>query len=653
MDGFVHEYNRDSGGLKFTSKDKMPTCGFIRVQPDGMKEKDLGNRQRYDPVSKRMITTNPEIPPISKVTLSISQPVFVGDVFKSDYIVTFQGYTGCLNYGNEVTCFIYDQTGAQIATVTAKITSGLNTLVVNRPYSPEGYVYRATIQYGLSTFNSSPTQLSPPLPLISNGSLAVSDTTFNEYSTNGGIFSFNDEFAWRGTFSVNFISYDRSNLSATFTITNVTDPMNPYTVAIGPSSPTNYGRNTIAAFPYQFISIPSGSGRTSIPYNSTQTYSATINYNGVSYPLSNMALPTPKLIRDVTLTFGEPFWGGERKLISFYTISYYFADGTNSSYISPSVGGQRSVFRAAPMLNLIRLNSDGSSTTVDSSKDVSPQFSRNEVKTYTVTRDVELTTGSYYPVVEYDDPTFTATESYRGSAITLPDPQLRLPPEIVSITNVRYSSTGLNGLLADFTLKINYNPRNGQSNNLPLGIIGIYEDTVFQNSVNAIGGEQTFSITNVPVVSGETYFLGVNTGGIYYSTSLGSVLPTFNSFRFTSVTPSNGLVPIRSDANGNITGAPYFITLNWNNSLPSPSNSTVTISTVKLLDVNGNAVNDSINVTGTTKTFQIYPLPNPANFVETTLAQTITGSGGFPEFLFKITDNTGRVSAVSIPFRSG
>ena len=359
----------------------------------------------------------------------------------------------------------------------------------------------------------------------------------------------------------------------------------------------------------------------------------------------------PKLIRDVTLTFGDSFWGGlyfgERVLTTFYTISYYFADGTNSSYFSPSASGQRSVFRATPMLNLIRLNSDGSSTTVDSSQDGSPQFSRNEVKTYTVTREVELTTGSYYPV---DNSTFTETESYRGSAITLPDPQLRVPPEILSITNVRYASTGL---LADFTLRINYNPRNGQPNTLPFSIIGISEETLFQNSVNAISGLQTFSVTNVPVVSGETYFFGVNTGGIYSSVSLGSVVPTFNSFRFATVSPSNGIVPIRSDADGNITGGPYFITLNWSNLLPPPSTSTVTISTVNLSDVNFNPVTGSIPVTGTTKTFQIFPLPSPANFVETTLAQTITGSGGFSEFRFKITDSTGGVSALSIPFKSG
>jgi hypothetical protein len=33
----------------------MLRCGFIKVQPDGMKKKDTENRQRYDPVSKRMV----------------------------------------------------------------------------------------------------------------------------------------------------------------------------------------------------------------------------------------------------------------------------------------------------------------------------------------------------------------------------------------------------------------------------------------------------------------------------------------------------------------------------------------------------------------------------------------------------------------------
>jgi hypothetical protein len=36
----------------------MPTCGFIKVQPDGMKEKQAKTVQRWDPVSKRFINVS-------------------------------------------------------------------------------------------------------------------------------------------------------------------------------------------------------------------------------------------------------------------------------------------------------------------------------------------------------------------------------------------------------------------------------------------------------------------------------------------------------------------------------------------------------------------------------------------------------------------
>ena len=33
----------------------MPTCGCIKVQPDGLKEKTAKSKQKWDPVSKRLV----------------------------------------------------------------------------------------------------------------------------------------------------------------------------------------------------------------------------------------------------------------------------------------------------------------------------------------------------------------------------------------------------------------------------------------------------------------------------------------------------------------------------------------------------------------------------------------------------------------------
>lgn len=629
-----------------------------------MKEKDAGNRQRYDPVSKRMITTHPEIPTISKVSLSISQPVFVGvgvdGVFKSDYTVTFQGYTGCLNYGNDVTCSIYDQTGAQTATVTAKITNGINTLVLNGQYKPlQRYVYYASIQYGLSRFNSSPTQLSPRLPLISNGSLAVSDAVLNEVSTHGGLFSFDDAFDWRGKFRVNFVSYDSSNLTATVKVWNVTDPQNLYEVASWSSPPLSYGVNNTTVDVERFIRIPSGSGRTSIPYNSTQSYSTEITYDNSPYQLPITVLPTPKLIRDVTITFGESYWSGGA-LYTSYTLSYYFADGTLSSYIT-SVNGQRSVFEARPRLDLVRLNSDGTSTTIDSFVDVNPENNLNAVGTYTNSRQLVLTSplpASYYGVVNYDDSTFTATESYSGNTTTLLSPEFSSSPEIVSFSS---PFDDVNGRFANFNVRFVYNPRNGlppedEDPEILQGYIisasGSFDPFDYENEINPVVGTNNLALL-YPVVSGEYYSFSIRRANGTFSSSVLVAAPTFDDFNFTSVSPSDGVVRLTYDENGNITRESYNITLTWHNGL-LPLSTQVTISTVGLLDTNGNAVNTTIDVTGTTITFQIDPvIQASSNFVESTLAQSIINSGGFSPFQFKITDNTGRVSALSIPFRSG
>ena len=168
----------------------MPTCGFIRVQPDGMKQKDIGNSQRYDPVSKRMITIYNRLPPISEVTLiSISQPAFVDPVFLSDYTVSFRAYTGCLTYGNDAICSVYDQTDLQVATSAAKLVNGVITLVLKGQHTPGVSGYYATVTYGSTTINSTPTQLLPEFPAVSSLSATIYPDHFERLTDNSGLYS--------------------------------------------------------------------------------------------------------------------------------------------------------------------------------------------------------------------------------------------------------------------------------------------------------------------------------------------------------------------------------------------------------------------------------------------------------------------------------
>jgi hypothetical protein len=38
----------------------MPTCGFVKTQPNGMKIKAAESTQKWDPVSKRFVKCNPK-----------------------------------------------------------------------------------------------------------------------------------------------------------------------------------------------------------------------------------------------------------------------------------------------------------------------------------------------------------------------------------------------------------------------------------------------------------------------------------------------------------------------------------------------------------------------------------------------------------------
>jgi hypothetical protein len=627
----------------------MPTCGFIRVQPDGMKEKDAGNRQRYDPVSKRMITTHPEIPTISKVSLRISQPVFVDadGIFKSDYIVTFQGYTGCLNYGNEVTCSIYDQTGAQTATVIAKVTNGINTVVLNGPYTPGGYVYYATIKYGLSRFNSSQTQLLPDLPIISNGMINLSSTNFYETVPVGGEgFSFNDAFYWRGTLNINFLSYDSSSSPASYRIVNITDPAAPYEVASG-NLTLSYGQNTIPIMP-EFVKIASSrpSDRGSVPYNPAETLSANITYNSVDFPLQGIVF-SPALIRDVVLSLTESYWVGSQ-LYAGYRLRYYFADGTQSWF----PGGNSSVYRGIPLIRFFMVNPDGSTTQISSYADPQPATAYNAVGNYVTLNPIpfQLTSSvpmPYYGTVEYDDQSFTNSVSFASSPVNSLVPEILSSPVIASVSNIRTQALSPYGLIGNFTVTLNYQPRNGQGASLAFTIKSTTNSvTPTTRTAVVVVGLNTLQFNDIPVVAGDNYTVSVLTGSVS-STSVPIICPNYSNLVFTSV-PSN----VTTFAGGVVVDN-FSITIGWNNVISGYTGQTITIGTVGLSS--DSSITYTPNVPGNaTITFNMNPDSLAGNSIEYNLANSVREAGGFPDFKFKLTDSSlTQASVLSSVIRSG
>jgi hypothetical protein len=613
----------------------MPTCGFIRVQPDGMKEKDLGNRQRYDPVSKRMITTNPEIPPISNVTLSISQPVFVGDVFKSDYTVTFQGYTGCLNYGKEVTCSIYDQTGEQTATVNAEITSGLNTLVLNGRYTPGGYIYYATLQYGLSTFNSSPTQIDVELSFLSDLSLTLSDTRYNEV-VQYGFFSFSDTFYWTGTFNINFVSSLQENsILATYTITNTSNPS--VVLATGTHTPS-YGNNSIVASPIQFITTPSEGGRNSVPYNTTETFVANINFVAQNFPVPALVF-RPTLIRDPVLTFTDSYWTGE-SLRANFTLNYYSADNTdavNSAFSFEerttihSDGPKISVFGDIPERLLL----------FDTHRFLfSPRPGNNSYDGIPFELPLPYNpTLTYYGVVTYADPSFANEETVQSPRVSTINPEFERAP-VLEISDP-YAENGQ--IYASFTVEFIYIPRNGELVEfIQCVLVSLENSGSFDVRIinNPRVGFNSVILENVPVTPGGRYSVSLIASGIG-SASQPVICPNFDILVFTSV-PSTVFT---IDYTGTVRN--FDITLIWNNTIPG-SNRNVTI---ELLDISDGAPlvfsYSPTTALGASYTFSMNPYTLTGNVIEQSLATYVQTNGGFDTIRFKLTDVGTGLSIIS------
>lgn len=620
----------------------MPTCGFIRVQPDGMKEKDAGNRQRYDPVSKRMITTHPEIPTISKVSLSISQPVFVDPNFMSDYTVTFQGYAGCLNYGNEITCSIYDQTGAQPATVTAKITNGINTLVLNGQYTPGGRLYYASIQYGLSTFNSGRTQLIPELSILSGQSLALSNTSYN----NVGPFSFDSSFYWNGYFNLNFISSVQSGSTpATYRIINNSDPSNA--VSTGSFVPT-YGNNSKPVFS-QFITIPAGSGRVSVPYNPTETFSAEITYFGNPYLLPNLDFSS-LLIQNVVLTITDSYWTAGVFFANF-TLNYYLADNTIDDL------GRRggSVFESS--INLYVTEADGAGPYLvygpnTTTLGVISNFGTNSfLDKANISANVPVNHGpgaSCYANLTYILPSLTTYTTTRSIEVPLLSPELESSPTISQFSELYFSEGTVR---CDYTVEFFYTPRDGQSHYVDCTLsCPSFSGTFASRSINAVVGRNTVRLENELAFPGDFVTAGVSTGG-QPSTSVPIFSPQFPLFKFTVVEPFQDIiVSIAYEPDGTPILGNHDVTLTWTNTIPV-SNQNVIITPVGLYNYNEEYVDYTESYTGSSKTFHFFPGDNGA--IEQTVTELITRNGGFAPFQIKLTDTVSGISILSPRIRNG
>jgi len=622
----------------------MPTCGFIRVQPDGMKEKDAGNRQRYDPVSKRMITTHPEIPPISKVKIVISQPVFMSDLFMSDYIVTFQGYSGCLNYGNEVTCSIYDQTGAQTATVTAKIANGLNTVVLNGNYNPGGYVYYASIQYGLSTFNSGRTQLIPELSILSGQALALSNTSYK----NDGPFSFDSSFFWNGDFNLNFISSVRSDSTpATYKIINNSDSNNPVIITTGTFVPT-YGNNS-KRVSLQFITIPAGSGRTSVPYNPTEIFSAEIIYFGNPYRLPNLDFSS-LLIQNVVLTITDSYWTAGVFFANF-TLNYYLADNTID------VLGRRggSVFESA--LNLYVTEADGAGPylvygpNTAALKNTGNFGNKSFSDKVNVSANVPLNHGpgaSCYAELTYILPSLSGYTTTRSIEVPLLSPELDSSPTVSQFSELYFSEGTVR---CNYTVEFFYSPRDGQSHEVACTLSSPSNSGVFASRyINAVVGRNTVLLENELAFPGDFFTAAVSTGG-QGSTSVPIFCPQFPLFKFIVVEPFQDIiVSIAYDPDGIPIPGNHDVTLTWTNIIPV-SNQNVIITPVGLYDIDGQYVDYTESYTGSSKTFHFFPGDNGA--IEQTVTDLLRENGGFAPFQIKLTDTVTGISILSPRIRNG
>jgi hypothetical protein len=612
-----------------------------------MKQKDGGNRQRYDPVSKRMITTYPEIPTISDVTLTISEPVFISDplsryssVFRSDYTVSFRGYSGCLNFGSYVICAVYDHTGAQILTKSAKIINGINAVVLNGPYTPGGYVYYASVQYGLSTFNSVPTQLLPELPVLSNVSASINaKLIFGE--ANSITWSYDNEFVWQGQLTIDFVSYEIVDSTATYTITNITNPDDQYDLVSASDIPVTYGLNSTQLLFTGIIRIPTGTGRTSLPYNSLETLSCVITHKGETYSLPNFNV-SPTLIQGVILTFTDTFWILS-KLYAQYSLEYRLQDGSLSAFRNPGV---LNPFRTGQKIIVNALGIDDSVTQLNGNDDFLEGGAGllDRRGAYTYSGEIELPLNpqerSYYGSVEYSHPSFddALTQTVNSSNINYLRPELSSPPMITSITNIRTRSTAPFGLIANFTVSFNYQPRTTARTSLKLQTVGVFSGSP-ETTKNVTVGQNIIEITDIPVVTGDSFILGVYTKDTVASVSEAFECPSYSNLSFTSVPTT-----VSTYAGGAIVPT-FSITISWNNVISGYTGQSMTIATVGLTDSASSAEDTSITYTPSGSgiasiTFNMNTATLSGNSIEHNLAKSVQESGGFADLRFKLTDSS-------------
>ena len=624
----------------------MPTCGFIRVQPDGMKIKDEGNRQRYDPVSKRMITIYPETPPVLELTLlSISQPTFVDSLFLSDYTVSFRRYSGCLSYGNDVRISIYNSGGTQVATTVATLASGVNTLVLRGEYTPGGYSYYASLRYGPIIINSNskiipPETLPPELFILSNTLATISPLNF--YQEVGSVgWSYDNSFFWSGTLYITFRSYEASPTPATYTIRNITDPVNPVELSIAnPSFNVSAGQNTITIPDIAFINISSATGRISLPHRSTETFSITLTNRGITFSLPNITV-SPKLIQDVVLVFINTAWYQSR-LYGDFSVSYRLADGSLSALRGGVISdSQRITLTAFGATGATPLTGAGSY--LRGGGDLP-----NRIGQYTFTDRCNFPSNPeqfvYRASVEYSRPSFADLdlETVDSSAINFLTPEITYTPEITSIANIRLRPSEPLGLIGDVTVAFEYNPRDIPLLSMRVVVLGTVTSYTALDSVKTVAtGENVIQLQDIAVIPGELFVFGVIHGDRLFSASEFYQCPSYSNLYFTSV-PTTARVSI---------ALPSFISITWSNTIAGYTGGQVTLATIGL-GTDSSIVVSSPSRVGTTDTYTLTFTVNPSdttagNAIEQNLSNSVAIAGSFPPFRFILTDSTTRASVLS------
>jgi hypothetical protein len=609
-----------------------------------MKHKDIGNKQRYDPVSKRMITIHPETPGVSGVTLiSISQPVFEDTSFVSEYTVTFRRYDGCLSFGNEVTCFIYNSAGTQVAKTVATLKQGVNTLVLKGGHTPRLNEYYASVVYGLTAFNSNPRRLIPDFPIISSVSATTSSVNFYQNNEVSADWSYDNSFFWTGTLNISFVSYDTDGSPATLSVKNITDSPDEYPLIVSnPNFNLSYGRNTITLPNITIINIPTGSGRTRVPYKDTEILTVSITYLGETY--SGNIVVRPTLIQDVVFDFPEnSYWIGST-LYSPSRIRYRYADDSQSMMRDPDA--ELILYDGAPfgshqIVTFYQTYSDGREYEfVINDLGIVRQLRRfNRIGTYEYRAVLPLVNvdRGLFGIVTYDNPSFSVVPSYDQRPLTvvksntlLPVSEITAPPNIVcENVNINYESLLLT---ADFTVTFNYQPRNTPQTSSELTLRSEFGVTTTQ-SANLVVGPNTVYFENITVIPGAAYTAFIPTGSVV-STTNPIIVPTYEPFRFTSV-PNEISPPINYTTSDYI---PFSITLSWTNTIPYYVGGTVIIETVGLAYGEGRFQTGFLSPGDSSITFNIDP-NNPdssTNPVERAIARNIVEFFNW-EFRFRLT----------------